>query len=183
MSIGIMWLFAKDYAGRLLGLIAKYPWQIFCLGLALALWWQWDSANDWQVKAGKEKAAHLQSIENWRLAYAQAKQKNLDEVAAIEAKQAQIIEKEVIKYVYVEKDYRTNVANRSGNVGLRIQANADTSCPIGYGLPVISEMPAGSLSPDTAAIVSRTDLDIVATNQAKLEGIVAAWTALETADK
>ena len=181
MPWNIMWLFAKTYVGRLLGLIAKYPWQIFCLGLAMALWWQWDSANDWQRKAAREKAAHAQSIENWRLAYAQAKQKNLDEVAAIEAKQAQIIEKETIKYVYVEKDYRANVANRAGR--LPVQANADTSCPIGYGLPVISEMPAGVLSADTAAIVSRTDLDIVATNQAKLEGIVAAWTALETADK
>ena len=181
MSIGIMWLFAKDYVGRLLGLIARYPWQIFCLGLALALWWQWDNANDWQVKAAQEKAAHAQSIENWRLAYAQAKQKNLYEVAAIEAKQSQIIEKEVIKYVYVEKDYRANVANRAGR--LPVQANADTSCPIGYGLPVISEMPAGVLSADTAAIVSRTDLDIVATNQAKLEGLAGAWIALEAADK
>ena len=181
MPWNIIWLFAKTYAGRLFGLIAKYPWQIFCLGLALALWWQWDSANDWRALAGQEKAAHLQSIENWRLAYAQARQKNLDEVAAIENKQSQIIEKEVIKYVYVEKDYRANVANRAGR--LPVQANADTSCPIGYGLPVISEMPAGVLSADTAAIVSRTDLDIVATNQAKLEGLAGAWIALETADK
>ena len=44
-------------------------------------------------------------------------------------------------------------------------------------------MPTGVLSADTAAIVSRTDLDIVATNQAKLEGLVGAWIALETADK
>ena len=179
MSIGIMWLFAKEYMRRFIGLIAKYPWQIICLCLAIGALWQWDNANDWQVKAGEEKAAHAQSIENWRLAYAQAKQKNLDEVAAIEARRNKIIEKETIKYVYVEKDYRANVANRAGR--LPVQANADTSCPIGYGLPVISEMPAGVLSADTAAIVSRTDLDIVATNQAKLEGIVAAWSALESA--
>ena len=175
MSIGIMWIFIKHYAGNAWGIVTRYPWQIALIIAAIVGYLGWSSAAKWEQRAAAEKVAHAQSVKNWRDAYALAKEKNLAEVAKIEAGYKSAIDKRKIEYVYIEKEYRGNLAARLTNDSLRVTSEAGASCPIGYGLPVISRMPGGVLQRDQAAIVSRSDLEIVAENQAKLEGLVGAW--------
>ena len=175
MSIGIMWIFIKHYAGNAWGIVTRYPWQILAIALAISAYLGWSRADKWEGRAASEKSAHAQSIKNWQSAYAKAKEKNLAEVAAIEANHKAKLDKRKIEYVYVEKEYRGNLAARLNNDSLRVTSEAGASCPIGYGLPVVSKMPGGVLHRDQAAIVSRSDLEIVAENQAKLEGVVGAW--------
>jgi len=172
----IYWIFVKHYAGLAFKFVAKYPWQILAIALAIAAYLGWSRADKWELRAASEKAAHAQSVKNWRDAYALAKEKNLAEVAKIEAGYKSAIDKRKIEYVYVEKEYRGTLAARLGDDRLRVTSTeVNSSCPIGYGLPVISRMPGGVLQRDQAAIVSRSDLEIVAENQAKLEGLVGAW--------
>lgn len=179
MSIGIMWIFAKHYAVKAWGIVTRYPWQILAIALAISAYLGWSRAAKWEGRAAAEKAAHAQSVKNWRDAYALAKEKNLAEVAAIEANHKAKIDKRKIEYVYVEKEYRGTLAARLGDERLRVTPEAGASCPIGYGLPVVSKMPGGVLHRDQAAIVSRSDLEIVAENQARLEGVVGAWQDLD----
>lgn len=176
MSIGIMWIIIKHYAGNAWGIVTRYPWQIALIIAAIVGYLGWSSAAKWEQRAAAEKVAHAQSVKNWRDAYALAKEKNLAEVAKIEAGYKSAIDKRKIEYVYVEKEYRGTLAARLGDDRLRVTSTeVNSSCPIGYGLPVISRMPGGVLQRDQAAIVSRSDLEIVAENQAKLEGLVGAW--------
>lgn len=179
MSIGIMWIFIKHYAGKAWGIVTRYPWQILAIALAISAYLGWSRADKWEGRAANEKAAHAQSIKNWQSAYAKAKEKNLAEVAAIEANHKAKLDKRKIEYVYVEKEYRGNLDARLHNDSLRVTSEAGASCPLGYGLPVVSKMPGGILQRDQAAIVSRSDLETVAENQAKLEGIVGAWRDLD----
>jgi len=179
MSIGIMWIFIKHYAGKAWGIVTRYPWQMLSIALAISAYLGWSSADKWEGLANQSVAAHAQSIKNWQLAYAKARDKNLAEVAAIEANHKAKLDKRKIEYVYVEKEYRGNLAARLNNDSLRVTSEAGASCPIGYGLPVISKMPGGILQRDQAAIVSRSDLETVAGNQAKLEGVVGAWQDLD----
>lgn len=179
MSIGIAWIIIKHYAGKAWGIVTRYPWQIALIIAAIIGYLGWNSAAKWEQRAAAEKIAHAQSIKNWQGAYALAKEKNLAEVAKIEADYKAKIDKRKIEYVYVEKEYRGALAARLGNDSLRVTTEAGDGCPIGYGLPVISKMPGGILQRDQAAIVSRSDLEIVAENQAKLEGVVGAWRDLD----
>lgn len=180
MNIGIMWIFIKHYAGKAWGIVTRYPWQIALIIAAIVGYLGWSSAAKWEQRAAAEKVAHAQSVKNWQDAYALAKEKNLAEVAAKEADYKAKIDKRKIEYVYVEKEYRGTLAARLGDDRLRVTSTeVNSSCPIGYGLPVISRMPGGVLQRDQAAIVSRSDLEIVAENQAKLEGVVGAWQDLD----
>ena len=175
MNIVIMWIFAKHYAVKAWGIVTRYPWQILAIALAISAYLGWSRADKWEGLANQSVAAHAQSIKNWQSAYAKARDKNLAEVAKIEAGYKSAIDKRKIEYVYIEKEYRGNLAARLNNDSLRVTSEAGASCPLGYGLPVVSKMPGGVLHRDQAAIVSRSDLEIVAENQAKLEGIVGAW--------
>ena len=184
MNIGIMWIFAKHYAVKAWGIVTRYPWQMLAITLAISAYLGWSRADKWEGRAANEKAAHAQSIKNWQSAYAKAKEENLAEVAKIEAGYKSAIDKRKIEYVYVEKEYRGTLAARLGDDRLRVTSTeVNSSCPIGYGLPVISRMPGGVLQRDQAAIVSRSDLEIVAENQAKLEGLAGAWGDLSVANE
>lgn len=172
----VYWIFIKHYAGNAWGVVTRYPWQMLATALAISAYLGWSSADKWEMRANQEKTAHAETVKNWQSAYAKARDKNLAEVAAKEADYKAKIDKRKVEYVYVEKEYRGNLAARLNNDSLRVTSTeVNSSCPIGYGLPVISRMPGGVLQRDQAAIVSRSDLEIVAENQAKLEGIVGAW--------
>lgn len=170
----IYWIFVKHYAGLAFKFVAKYPWQILAIALAIAAYLGWSNASKWESRANRENAAHAETVKGYEAALKLARKQNLDQVAAIESRQARVIEKEVVRYVEAKSNYSRALSDR-----MRKQTASGGSDPGKCNIPVISEVPGETLRDTETAIISRKDAEIVAENQAKLEAIIAAWLALE----
>ena len=75
--------FVKEAFRAALGFIARYPWQTLVIALLVACAWLWRANNGLHESLKAERAAHAQTVANYRLAQKLAEAKQVENLLSV----------------------------------------------------------------------------------------------------
>ena len=143
--------FVKEAIRAAIGFIARHPWQSATLALLVACAWLWRANNGLHDAIKAERAAHVQTVANFKKAQADAEALQAHNLARV-AKATKDISDETVK------DYRADAADWKSRFG-RLRANVNRSSPCITGLPTVSDTASGvdGTNHDTAVVAVKID--------------------------
>ena len=169
--------FVKQAFQALLALVKKYPLQCALALAVVAVAWLWRANNGLEDAIKAERAAHVQTVANFKKAQADAEAVQAHNLARV-AKASKEITDETVK------DYRADAADWESRFDRLRKANRGASC--NTGLPAVSGTASGvdGTNPDTAIVaVKIDDLETLVQNSVRgkaLQDWVERQAAVET---
>ena len=137
--------FVKEAIKAVIGFIAKHPWQSASLALLVACAWLWRANNGLHDTIKAERAAHVQTVANFKKAQADAEAVQEHNLMRVAQASKEITDETV-------KDYRADAADWESRFDRLRKANRGASC--NTGLPAVSGTASGvdGTNPDTAIV-------------------------------
>ena len=169
--------FVKEAIKAVIGFIAKHPWQSASLALLVACAWLWRANNGLHDAIKAERAAHVQTVANFKKAQADAEAVQEHNLMRVAQASKEITDETV-------KDYRADAADWESRFDRLRKANRGASC--NTGLPAVSGTASGvdGTNPDTAIVaVKIDDLETLVQNSVRgkaLQDWVERQAAVET---
>jgi len=142
--------FVKEAIKAVIGFIAKHPWQSASLALLVACAWLWRANNGLHDAIKAERAAHVQTVANFKKAQADAEAVQEHNLMRVAQASKEITDETV-------KDYRADAADWKSRFDRLRKANRGASC--NTGLPAVSGTASGvdGTNPDTAIVAVKID--------------------------
>ena len=142
--------FVKEAIKAVIGFIAKHPWQSASLALLVACAWLWRANNGLHDAIKAERAAHVQTVANFKKAQADAEAVQEHNLMRVAQASKEITDETV-------KDYRADAADWESRFDRLRKANRGASC--NTGLPAVSGTASGvdGTNPDTAIVAVKID--------------------------
>ncbi|MBK9661506.1 MAG: hypothetical protein IPO68_16665 [Chitinophagaceae bacterium] len=169
--------FVKEAIKAVIGFIAKHPWQSASLALLVACAWLWRANNGLHDAIKAERAAHVQTVANFKKAQADAEAVQEHNLMRVAQASKEITDETV-------KDYRADAADWKSRFDRLRKANRGASCET--GLPAVPDTASGvdGTNPDTAIVaVKIDDLETLVQNSVRgkaLQDWVERQAAVET---
>jgi len=169
--------FVKEAIKAALGFIVRHPWQSASVLFLVACAWLWRANNGLHDTIKAERAAHVQTVANFKKAQADAEAVQAHNLMRV-AKASKEITDETVK------DYRADAADWESRFDRLRKANRGASC--NTGLPAVSGTASGvdGTNPDTAIVaVKIDDLETLVQNSVRgkaLQDWVERQAAVET---
>ena len=169
--------FVKEAIKAVIGFIAKHPWQSASLALLVACAWLWRANNGLHDAIKAERAAHVQTVANFKKAQADAEAVQEHNLMRVAQASKEITDETV-------KDYRADAADWKSRFDRLRKANRGASCET--VLPAVPDTASGvdGTNPDTAIVaVKIDDLETLVQNSVRgkaLQDWVERQAAVET---
>jgi chorismate mutase len=169
--------FVKEAIKAVIGFIAKHPWQSASLALLVACAWLWRANNGLEDAIKAERAAHVQTVANFKKAQADAEAVQAHNLARVKQAQEEVTDETV-------KDYRADAADWKSRFDRLRKANRGASCET--VLPAVPDTASGvdGTNPDTSVVaVKIDDLETLVQNSVRgkaLQDWVERQAAVET---
>ncbi len=169
--------FVKEAIKAVIGFIAKHPWQSASLALLVACAWLWRANNGLHDAIKAERAAHVQTVANFKKAQADAEAVQEHNLMRVAQASKEITDETV-------KDYRADAADWESRFDRLRKANRGASCET--VLPAVPDTASGvdGTNPDTAIVaVKIDDLETLVQNSVRgkaLQDWVERQAAVET---
>lgn len=178
------------------GWAVRYPREAGLVLLALAcagLWIGWDRAEAWgrgqQVMANRWRATFLAQRGEMRRLVVKIIDRTREAARQDAAHAAQVQRAQAAEIERIEDDYRKTNADALAALRERLRGDGQSGgqrvrCDGGSGatnLPILSDLPAGSLHAGGAAIVDERDAALCTANTLRLEAVIEAWEGAERA--
>lgn len=169
--------FVKEAIKAVIGFIAKHPWQSASLALLVACAWLWRANNGLHDAIKAERAAHVQTVANFKKAQADAEAVQEHNLMRVAQASKEITDETV-------KDYRADAADWESRFDRLRKANRGASCET--VLPAVPDTASGvdGTNPDTSVVaVKIDDLETLVQNSVRgkaLQDWVERQAAVET---
>ncbi len=127
--------FVKKGLGAVLNIITRYPVQCALIASLVACAWLWRANSHLRDGLETERAAHAQTVANFRKAQTEAEAKQQANLARVAKAQEDITDETVT-------DYRARLADLRARYG-RLRAQGNRSAPGNAGLPAVPDAAGG----------------------------------------
>ena len=169
--------FVKEAINAAIGFIARHPWQSATLALLVACAWLWRANNGLEDAIKAERAAHVQTVANFKKAQADAEAVQAHNLARV-AKATKDISDETVK------DYRADAADWKSRFDRLRKANRGASCETVMSAVPDTASGVDGTNPDTSVVaVKIDDLETLVQNSVRgkaLQDWVERQAAVET---
>lgn len=142
--------FVKEAIRALLGFVTRYPWQAGLIAALALSAWLWRANNGLHDSLKAERAAHAQTVANFKKAQADAEAVQAHNLARVAKAQKDVTDETV-------KDYRADAADWKSRFDRLRQANRGTSCET--GLPAVPDTASGTDAADSNTSVVAVKID------------------------
>ena len=142
--------FIKDAIRAAIGFIARHPWQSATLALLVACAWLWRANNGLHDAIKAERAAHVQTVANFKKAQADAEAVQAHNLARV-AKASKEITDETVK------DYRADAADWESRFDRLRKANRGASCETVMSAVPDTASGVDGTNPDTSVVAVKID--------------------------
>ena len=169
--------FVKEAIKAAIGFGARHPWQSAAVFLLVACAWLWRANNGLEDAIKAERAAHVQTVANFKKAQADAEAVQEHNLMRVAQASKEITDETV-------KDYRADAADWESRFDRLRKANRGASCET--VLPAVPDTASGvdGTNPDTAIVaVKIDDLETLVQNSVRgkaLQDWVERQAAVET---
>ncbi len=157
---------AKKAARAALGFVTRYPWQTALIISLVAVAWLWRANNGLHARVKAERAAHVQTIVNYRVAQKKAEAAQSANLVRVADEQDAISER-------ISDDFETRLADARARYQ-RLLAQGNRSASGSAGLPATSEGPGEPVEASGQDGLSLADR-LIATEQAIQLGSLIQW--------
>ena len=142
--------FVKEAIKAVIGFIAKHPWQSASLALLVACAWLWRANNGLHDAIKAERAAHVQTVANFKKAQADAEAVQAHNLARVAKAQKDVTDETV-------KDYRADAADWKSRFDRLRKANRGASCETVMSTVPDTASGVDGTNPDTAITAVKID--------------------------